>query len=222
MSSFYLLCLTWKLKRRSVWRSAWSCTGLFSRKTDPKPLRRGPLTRRQNSRQNSAIFKCRPFTCSAWTYLWKNIDLRGPVLGSSLEGLTCNLRLRPQTRRRNNQQNSDVLNVVLLLSLSDRAHGCVDLREDLRGPVLGSSLGGLTRNPSSATPRHGDGTAGRTATFLNVVLLFALPDHAGEYVICVNICVVLYWALLSEDWPETPPAPPPDTKTEQPVEQQRF
>jgi hypothetical protein len=37
--------------------------------------------------------------------------------------------------------------------------------------------------------------------------------------IYVKICVVLYWALLSEDWPETPPAPPPDTETEQPAEQ---
>ncbi len=44
------------------------------------------------------------------------------------------------------------LNVVLLLSLSERAHGCLDLREDLRGPVLGSSLGGLTEIPSGSDP----------------------------------------------------------------------
>jgi hypothetical protein len=67
------------------------------------------------------------------------------------------------------------LNVVLLLALPER-----DLCEDLRGPVLGSPLGGLTRNPSGSAPPYGGGTAGRTATFLYVVLLFALPESAGE------------------------------------------
>ncbi len=70
----------------------------------------------------------------------------------------------------------------MLLALPECDGENVDLCEDLRGPVLGSPLGGLTRNPSGSAPGHGDGTSDRTATLLNVVLLFALPEHAAEYV----------------------------------------
>ncbi len=96
----------------SAWRSAWSCTGLFSRRTDPKPLRLRPPTRRRNKRWNSDVFKCRPFTFSAWTYMWK----RGSAWRSawSCTGLFSRRtdpkphRLRPQSRRRKRRQNSDV------------------------------------------------------------------------------------------------------------------
>jgi hypothetical protein len=96
-------------------------------------------------------------------------DLRGPVLGPSLGGLTRNPSgSAPSHGEGAAGGTATFLNVVLLLALPER-----DLREDLRGPVLSSSLGGLTRNPSGSAPRHGDGTAGGTGTFLNVVLLLA-------------------------------------------------
>ncbi len=116
----------------SAWRSAWSCTGLFSRRTDLKPLRLRPPTRRRNSLRNSDVFKCRAFTAPF-----------------------------------------------------EHAHGCLDLCEDLRGPVFGSPLGRLTQNTSGSAPRHGDG---RAATFLNVILLHALPEHGGENVDLCKIC----------------------------------
>ncbi len=146
-------------------------------------------------------------------------DLRGPVLGSSLGGLTLNSSGSAPTRRR---RSSDIFKCRLLLALHKRAPGCLDLREDLHGHVLGSPLGRLTRIPSGSAPSYGDGRDDRTATFLNVVLLLALSECGSETWICVNICVVLYWALLSEDWPESPPAPPPVMETEETTEQRCF
>jgi hypothetical protein len=130
-----------------AWRSAWSCTGLSSRRTDPKQLRLRPLTRRRNSRQNSDVFKCRPLTCSAWTCLWKH--------GS--------------------------------------AWSCAGLFS--------------RRTDPKPNPRHGDGSAGRTATFINVVLLLVLPERVGENVDLRKDLWILFqiWNLLSDGWPETCP-----------------
>ncbi len=109
--------------------------------------------------------------------------MRGPVLGSTLGGLTRNPSgSAPRHGDGTAGRTATFLNVIFLFALPECGSENVDLHENLRGPVLGSPLGGLTRNPSGSAPRHGDGTAGRTATFLNVVLFLALPEHAAEYV----------------------------------------
>jgi hypothetical protein len=108
----------------SAWRSARSCTGVFSRRTDPKPLLLRPPTRRQNSWRNSDVSKCRPFSdgitqissspvtsCSAWTCLektWICVKITSPLrrLTQNLPGrramfpnvvlsLTASRRYRP-------------------------------------------------------------------------------------------------------------------------------
>jgi hypothetical protein len=129
-------------------------------------------------------------------------DLRGPFLGSSLGGLTRNPSgSAPRHGDGTAGRTATFLNVVLLLAPFERAHGCLDLREDLHGPVLGSPLGGLTRNPSGSAPSHGDGTAGRTVTFLNVVFIFPLPGRACENVdLCKDLRVQYQIRnLLSDD-----------------------
>jgi hypothetical protein len=121
-------------------------------------------------------------------------DLHGPVLGSPLGGLTQNTYgSAPRHGDGTAGTTATFLNVVLLLASFERAHGCLDLREDLHGPVLGSSLSGLTCNPSGSTPRHGDGTAGRAATLLNVVLFLAPFERAHG---CLDLHENLRGSLL--------------------------
>ncbi len=111
-SSFTCSVWTCSWMPGSAWRSAWSCTGLSSRRTDPKLPRLRPTTWRRNNRQNSDVFKCRPYTCSVWTCSW----MRGSAWRSAW---SCTgpfsrridpkpLRLHLQSRRRKRRQNSDV------------------------------------------------------------------------------------------------------------------
>ncbi len=159
----------------SAWRFAWSCTGLFSRRTDPKPLRLRPPTRRRNNQRNSNIFKCRPFICSAWTCWW--ICESAWISVWSCIGLFSRrtdpkpLRLRPPTRRRNNRQNSDILMssfYFLCLNVLVKTWICVN--------ICGSCC---TKSPVSHRnlPR-------KRATFLNVVFsllaLFKYRPHPSQ------------------------------------------
>jgi hypothetical protein len=192
----------------SAWKSAWSCTGLSSWRTDPNPLRLRPLTRRRNSRQNSDVSKCRPFTFSVWTCSW--------MPGSAWRWLESPLAPTP-TRRRNNQQNSDIFKCCPFICSAWTCWGICGSKWSCTGLFSQRT----DQKPIQLRPLTRRRNNWQNSDVLNVVLLLALPDRAGEYVALREELLgpVQYWALLSEDWPETPPAPPRDTETE---EQQRF